>query len=78
MDSGSLRHVLGAGRLTSWRGIAWLNLDFQAEVLVEVEKISSQTVEWKVTVEGTEWKERGVLQFGLMIDTSWDFVRTDF
>lgn len=56
MDSGSLGHVLGAGRMMSWRGRAWLNLDFKAEVLVEVEKTSSQTMEWKVTVEGTERK----------------------
>lgn len=55
MDTGSLGH--GAGTLMSWRGGAWLNLDFKAEVLGEVEKkISSQTVERKVTVEGTEEK----------------------
>lgn len=41
----------------SWRGGAWLNLDFKAEVLGRLKKkISSQTVEWKVTVEGTEEK----------------------
>lgn len=47
----------GTGRKMSWRGRAWLNLDFQAEVSVEVEKTSSQTVEWKVTVEGTKGSE---------------------
>lgn len=55
-DSGSLGRVLGSGRLMTLRDSAWLNLVFMAEVLVEAEKRSFQTLEWKVTVEVTEGK----------------------
>lgn len=75
MDTGSLGR--GAGTLMSWRGGAWLNLDFKAEVLGEVEK-KYLPRPWSGKLPWKELKKRGILQFGLKIATSWESVRTDF